>query len=98
MAAAAEPVRPGAAEIALPRVSGRRGLGRHPGALGGPGAQGYPIDIYIHNDRNYPISTEISSVVVYGLQELVNLKMTLVIKLHLLTIYCHSLIFSIDIW
>jgi hypothetical protein len=37
VAAAAEPVRPGDrdVEIALPRVCGRRGPGRHPGALGG---------------------------------------------------------------
>jgi hypothetical protein len=55
----------------------------------------YPIDIYFQNDRKSPTSKEMSPVVVDGLQKLVRV-VILVIKLNLLTIYCHSLIFSID--
>ena len=58
----------------------------------------YPVDICFRNDRNTPMSKEMSPVIVNGLQELV--KVILVTKLNSLSIYWNSLIFWLisDIW
>ena len=51
----------------------------------------YSISICFGNDRNSPIRTEVSPVVVDGLQEMV--KLIPVAYLNSLSIYCHSMIF-----
>jgi hypothetical protein len=56
----------------------------------------YLVAIRFQNHRNTTMSTKRSPAIVDGLQELV--KVILVTKLNSLSIYCHSLIFSVDFW